>query len=41
LSNFYVKLLAAINDPVFREGRWNLCERTGWPDNPSYQNVVA
>jgi Alpha amylase, catalytic domain len=41
LRDFYGKLLAAINDPVFREGQWNLCERTGWPDNPSYQKVVA
>ena len=41
LRDFYGRLLAAINDPVFRDGQWNLCERTGWPDNPSYQNVVA
>jgi Alpha amylase, catalytic domain len=41
LQDFYRKLLAAINNPVFREGQWSLCERTGWPDNPSYQNIVA
>ena len=41
LQDFYRKLLAAIDSPVFREGQWSLCERTGWPDNPSYQNVVA
>jgi hypothetical protein len=41
LRNFYVTLLAAIGDPVFRDGQWSLCERTGWPDNPTYQNVVA
>jgi hypothetical protein len=41
LRDFYVRLLAAINDPVIRDGQWNLCERTGWPDNLSYQNVVA
>jgi hypothetical protein len=41
LRDFYVKLLTAVNSPAFREGQWNLCERTGWPDNPSYQNVVA
>lgn len=39
--NFYVRLLGAINDPVFREGQWSLCEREGWPDNQSYQNIVA
>jgi hypothetical protein len=41
LRDFYAKLLAAVNDPVFRGGQWNLCELTGWPDNPTYQNVVA
>jgi hypothetical protein len=41
LRDFYGKLLVAINDPVFRDGQWNLCERIGWPENPSYQNLVA
>ena len=41
LQDFYTKLLRAINSPVFREGGWNLCERAGWPDNRSYENVVA
>jgi hypothetical protein len=41
LPDFYRKLLAAINNPVFREGQWSLCDRTGWPDNPSYKNIVA
>jgi hypothetical protein len=41
LRAFYGKLLKAIDAPVFRDGRWSLCERTGWPDNPSFQNVVA
>ena len=27
LLDFYRKLLAAINSPVFREGQWSLCER--------------
>ena len=38
---FYEKLLAAIHAPIFRDGEWKLCERSGWPDNPSYQNLVA
>jgi hypothetical protein len=38
---FYSKLLKAIDRSVFREGQWSLCERTGWPDNASYQNLVA
>ena len=41
LQTFYTKLLAAINAPVFRGGKWKLCERSGWPDNQSCQNLVA
>jgi glycosidase len=41
LLAFYSKLLAAIDAPVFRDGQWKLCERSGWPDNASFQNLVA
>jgi hypothetical protein len=41
LSKFYEALLGAISRPVFHEGQWSLCERTGWPDNASFQNLVA
>ena len=41
LSLFYGKLLEAINRPVFREGEWYHCDRTGWPDNNSFQNLIA
>lgn len=41
LQDFYRKLLAFINAPTFREGDWQLCERTGWPGNASFQNLVA
>jgi len=41
LANFYAKLLGAINNPVFLEGEWRLCDRTGWPDNPTFQDVLA
>ncbi len=41
LQDFYTKLLLAINSPVFREGDWSLCDRTGWPDNTSFENIVA
>src|SRR5215469_11089655 len=41
LNGFYEKLLEAIRQPVFREGQWALCERSGWPDNSSFQNLVA
>jgi hypothetical protein len=41
LQAFYGKLLAAIDAPIFRDGEWALCERSGWPDNPGYMNLVA
>ncbi|MDT8069113.1 MAG: alpha-amylase family glycosyl hydrolase [Terriglobia bacterium] len=41
IQEFYKKLLLAIDKPVFREGEWSLCQCTGWPDNRSFQNVVA
>jgi len=41
LRGFYGKLLEAVNRKAFREGQWSLCERTGWPDNASFQNLVA
>jgi hypothetical protein len=41
LQSFYTTLLETIDGPVFREGQWSLCELTGWPDNASYQNLVA
>jgi len=41
LQAFYDKLLAAISAPIFRDGEWKLCERSGWPNNQSCQNLVA
>ncbi len=41
LQAFYEELLAAINAPVFRDGEWKLCARSGWPDNSSFRNLVA
>lgn len=41
LQAFYQKLLRAIARPVFRDGEWSLCERAGWPDNASFQNLLA
>jgi len=38
---FYTTLLQALDNPVFRDGQWSLCERTGWPDNSSFQDLVA
>lgn len=41
LQGFYERLLEAVNRPVFRDGQWNLCDRTGWPDNTSFGNLLA
>jgi hypothetical protein len=41
LRAFYANLLEAVHRPAFREGQWSLCDRTGWPDNPSFQSLVA
>jgi glycosidase len=41
LRAFYERLLQTINAPIFRNGEWRLCERDGWPDNSSFQNLVA
>ena len=41
LQAFYRTLLKAAAAEGLREGEWWLCERTGWPDNTSYQNLVA
>ena len=41
LQTFYRGLVKVIRARAFREGEWSLCERSGWPDNPSYVNLVA
>jgi hypothetical protein len=42
LQQFYSNLLGAItNGTAFREGQWRLCELSGWPDNSSYERLVA
>jgi len=41
LQEFYPTLLKAASLEGVRDGEWQLCERTGWPDNASYQNLVA
>lgn len=41
LRDFYAKLLAAVNRPLFHNGLWGLCKRSGWPDNGSFKNLVA
>jgi Alpha amylase, catalytic domain len=41
LKDFYEKLLGAIDDRLFHEGNWSLCRCSGWPDNPSFESLVA
>ena len=41
LRAFYRRLLAALDRGALRAGEWALCERTGWPDNPTHLNLVA
>jgi hypothetical protein len=41
LQAFYRTLLKIASSAGLRNGRWRLCERTGWPDNASCQNLVA
>jgi hypothetical protein len=41
LAAFYGRLLKATQHGLFRNGVWRLCERSGWPDNQSCQNVLA
>ena len=41
MQEFYSRLLAFVNAPIFRQGDWALCDRSGWPDNASFQNLVA
>ena len=41
LRRFHRDLVAAVASARLRAGRWQALDRTGWPDNPSYQQIVA
>jgi len=41
LRAFYARLLRAVADSGLRDGRWLACECTGWPDNASFERLVA
>jgi hypothetical protein len=41
LLAFYRQLLEALHRVDFLDGSWQLCDRTGWPDNPGYLNLVS
>ena len=40
LQAFYQLLLKETARDVFRNGQWRLCDRSGWPDNPSHWNII-
>ena len=40
LGEFYSSLLGVVRHDAFRSGTWQLCERTGWPDNQTYMNLI-
>jgi hypothetical protein len=41
LQIFYQTLVKAASTESLHQGEWRLCERSGWPDNASCQNLVA
>jgi hypothetical protein len=41
LAALYKRLLKEVNRDIFRNGEWHLCERSGWPDNQSCQNILC
>ena len=41
LAVFYRTLLRVASSGGLRNGRWQQCEGTGWPDNESYRNLIA
>jgi hypothetical protein len=41
LRSFYLKLVQAVSGKTFREGEWQLCDCSGWPDNQSCVNLVS
>lgn len=41
LAAFHASLWAALRDPTFRHGRWQLCDRSGWEGNEGFADLVA
>jgi hypothetical protein len=41
LRAFYERQLAAVTESGLREGEWRMCAISGWPDNDSWQHLVA
>ncbi len=41
LHAFYARLLRAVDESGLRQGDWRLCDCAGWPDNASWQQLIA
>ena len=41
LADWYRRLLTTVTERDIKQGRWQLLESTGWPDNPSCDNLLA
>jgi len=41
LAAFYGHLLQEVSRDAFRDGEWRLCEKSGWPDNRSSENILT
>lgn len=41
LVAFYRRLLQAVDRDVLEQGEWQLCDRSGWPDNQSCLAILA
>ena len=41
LERWYQAILRVVRQPALRSGRWQLCERSGWPGNDRWPQLVA
>jgi hypothetical protein len=41
IERFYRAFLSVLADPVFHDGRWQLCTRSGWPGDAGYRALVS
>jgi hypothetical protein len=41
LRAFYERLLCVVAESGLRRGDWGLCECTGWPDNATWEQLIA
>jgi glycosidase len=41
LAAFYARLMDLTSRNAFRNGQWQLCERSGWPDNTTFDNLLT